>query len=189
MQKLVVFNSVSLDGFFTTADGDLSWMYKSPKDEEWHEFVAGNAKGGGTLLFGRVTYEMMSSYWPTPMAAQNDPVVAKEMNALKKVVFSRTLDKTTWNNTTLVKTDPLKSVRGMKKESGNGMAVLGSGSIVSLLAQEGLVDEFQLVVHPVIVGKGRSMFEGMKGRLNLKLNSSRTFKNGCVVLSYEPAPR
>ena len=82
---------MSLDGYFTDANGDMSWAYNPNKDEEWNAFVANNAKGGGTLLFGRITYELMASYWPTHQASKNNPVVAEGMNRAQKVVFSRTL--------------------------------------------------------------------------------------------------
>ena len=88
MRKLVVFNMVSLDGFFVDAAGDMSWAHKH--DDEWNSFVSGNASGNGMLLFGRVTYDMMAGYWPSPMALQNSPVVAKGMNEMPKIVFSRT---------------------------------------------------------------------------------------------------
>jgi dihydrofolate reductase len=105
MRRLTVFNNVTLDGYFTGVNGDLSWVDNYKQDAEWNAFVGDNAKGGGTMLFGRVTYEMMSSYWPTPLAMKNDPVVAEHINNLPKVVFSKTLDKATWNNTKLVKGD------------------------------------------------------------------------------------
>ena len=105
MRKLAAFIQVSLDGYFADSDGGIDWAYKDPTDAEWNAFVAGNAKGGGQLLFGRITYEFMASYWPTPMAAANNPVVAERMNSLPKLVFSRTLDAAPWQNTTLVTGD------------------------------------------------------------------------------------
>jgi dihydrofolate reductase len=186
MRRLIVFNSVSIDGYFVDAAGDMRFGYPEVPDAEWDAFVAGNASGGGVLLFGRVTYDMMASYWPTPRAAQDNPAVAEGINKSAKVVFSRTLTKATWNNTKLVTDDIVGHVRGLKNEAGAGMAILGSGSIVSQLAGEGLIDEYQLVVVPVALGKGRTMFEGMKRRLPLTLASSRAFKNGNVVLCYRP---
>ena len=186
MQKLVVFNQVSLDGYFAGANGDISWAHSADDDAEWNAFVAENASGGGQLLFGRITYELMAGYWPTPQAIKNDPVVAEGMNSMPKVVFSRTLDKASWNNTKLVKSDIASEIRKMKKEPGNGMAILGSGNIVSQLAHEGLIDEFQIVVVPVVLGKGKTMFDGVREKLNLKLTNSRAFSNGKVVLCYEP---
>lgn len=185
MRKLAVFNMVTLDGFFVDSKGDMSWAHKD--DEEWNAFVGGNASGSGVLLFGRITYELMASYWPTPAALHNSPMVAKGMNDLPKVVFSRTLDKASWSNTRLVKSDMLAEVRKMKREPGADMVILGSGSIVSQLAQENLIDEYQIALNPIVLGKGRTMFDGVKEKLKLKLAKSRTFRNGNVFLCYEPA--
>lgn len=187
MRNLIVFNMVSLDGYFVDAKGDMSWAKNPAPDPEYQGFVEGNAQGGGVLLFGRVTYDLMASYWPTPLALQNDPVVARRMNDLPKVVFSRRMAKVSWTNTTLVRGDLAAAVRKMKQESGPGMAILGSGSIVSQLAQEGLVDEYQIVVVPVVLGAGRTLFEGGTKRLALKLIESRGFANGNVLLRYQPA--
>jgi dihydrofolate reductase len=101
-------------------------------------------------------------------------------------VFSRTLDHASWNNTTLVKGDLAAEMRKMKQASGENMAILGSGSIVSQLAQEGLIDEYHIVVNPVVLGKGRTMFDGVKEKLRLKLIKTRAFCNGNVLLCYEP---
>jgi dihydrofolate reductase len=187
MRRLTVFNSMSLDGCIADAHGDMSWAHTPTKDPEWTAFVAGNAKGGGELLFGRVTYDMMAYYWTSPMAAKNDALVAERMNALPKVVFSRTIKKASWENTRLLKGSLAKEVRALKAEPGQDMTVLGSASIVAQLAQENLVDEYQIVVVPVVLGGGKSMFAGVSSRPPLKLVGSRTFKNGNVVLRYGPA--
>jgi dihydrofolate reductase len=184
MRRLVAFNQVSLDGYFTDSNGDMSWA-KASRDPEFQAFVEGNASGGGELLFGRITYDLMASYWPTPLALENDPVVAERMNNLPKVVFSRTLKKASWNNTRLVKGDLAAEIRKMKNEPGQGMVILGSGSIVSQLAREGLIDEFQFVVNPIVLGRGRTTFEGVDKRLPLKLTKTRAFRNGSVLLCYE----
>jgi len=186
MRKLVVFNHVSLDGYFTDANGDMSFAHQDNQDAEWEAFVAGNASGGGMLLLGRITYELMASFWPTPLAAENMPVVAEQMNNLPKVVFSRTLDKATWNNTKLLRDDLPGAIQKMKKESGEDMVILGSGSIVSQLTQHGLIDEYQIIVNSVALGKGRTMFDGIKEKVPLKLTNSRTFGNGNVLLYYQP---
>ncbi|HUE98058.1 MAG TPA: dihydrofolate reductase family protein [Anaerolineales bacterium] len=186
MRKLIVFNHVSLDGYFTDAKGDMSFAQNPIPDAEWDAFVAGNAGGGGTLVFGRVTYDLMVSFWPTPVAAEQMPDVAERMNNLPKVVFSRTMDKAEWNNTRLVKNDMAGAIRGMKQETGDDMVIFGSGSIVSQLTREGLIDEYQFVVDPVVLGKGRTMFDGLNEKLTLKLTKSRTFGNGNVLLCYEP---
>jgi dihydrofolate reductase len=185
MRKLVVFNMVSLDGFFVDSKGDMSWAHKN--DAEWNGFVSGNASGSGVLVFGRVTYELMAGYWPTAMALQNSPVVAKGMNDMPKIVFSRTLDKASWNNTKLVKGDLAAEVRKLKQEPGPNMVILGSGSLVSQLAQQDLIDEYQMALSPIVLGKGRTLFEGVREKLNLKLTTSRTFGNGTVFVCYQPA--
>jgi len=188
MQKLIVFNHMTIDGFFVDSNGSMEWARPGRDDKEWNEFVAENAsRGEGTLLFGRVTYELMTRYWPTPMAMNHNRAVAERMNSLRKVVFSTTLNEATWNNTRLVNDDMLAAVRKMKSESGDGLTIMGSGKIISQLAQEGLIDEYQIIVNPVVLGKGRSMFEGITEKLPLKLTKSRTFGNGCVYLSYQPA--
>ena len=161
MRKLVVFNNVTLDGYFAGPDGDFSWAHSGSDDAEFNAFVADNASGGGQLLLGRVTYDLMVSYWPTPAALKNDPIVAEGMNSMPKVVFSRTMTNASWSNTKLVKGDVAAEVRRLKKAPGPGMAILGSGSIVSQLAPEGLIDEYQIVMNPVVLGKGKTMFDGL----------------------------
>jgi len=186
MRKLAAFIQVSLDGYFADSDGGIDWAYRDPSDAEWNAFVAGNAKGGGQLLFGRITYEFMASYWPTPMAAANNPVVAERMNSLPKMVFSRTLDETPWQNTTLMKGDLVSEVRRSKQADGPDMAILGSGSIVAQLAQAGAIDEFQIVVNPIVLGKGSALFDGIRESLPLQLTATRSFGNGNVFLNYAP---
>jgi dihydrofolate reductase len=186
MQKLIVFNNISLDGFFAAVNGDFNWAKVDTDDAEFSAFVGGNASGHGQLLFGRITYEMMAGFWPTPNAIKIFPKVAEGMNSMRKIVFSRTLSNASWNNTRLVKNGLVSEVRKMKSEKGNGIAILGSGTIVAQLAPEGLIDEYQFMVNPVVLGKGRTMFEGVSEKLNLKLTKTRTFKNGKVFLSYQP---
>lgn len=187
MRRLSVYETVSVDGYFTDRNGDMSWAYTGEQDTEWNDYVAGNASGGGMLLFGRVTYEMMASYWPTPAAMQAMPVVAERMNSLAKVVFSRTLRRAAWQNTTLVNGDLAAAVRDMKAEPGPDMTILGSGSVVSQLARAGLIDDFQIVVKPIVLGAGRTLFENLPEKLALRRTGAREFGNGNVVLHYEPA--
>lgn len=187
MRKLIVFNHISLDGYFTDANGDMSFARNANPDTEWDAFVASNAGRGGTLVFGRITYELMASFWPTPMAAEQMPVIAERMNNLPKVVFSRTLDNASWKNTKLVKVDLVGEVKRLKHAPGEDMVIFGSGSIVSQLTRERLIDEYQFVVDPVVLGKGRTMFDGVEEKLSLKLVQSRAFKNGNVLLYYEPS--
>jgi dihydrofolate reductase len=160
MRKLAVFNNVSVDGYFKDAQNDMGFAHAGMRDPEWMEFASGNASGNGELVFGRITYEMMASFWVTPQAARDLPAVAKGMNEMPKVVFSRTLDKAPWNNTRLVKSDPAAEIQRMKSEPGPDMVILGSGTTI---------------------------FEGIRDRLHLRLVKSRAFRNGNVVLYYEPA--
>ena len=185
MRKLSVFNNVTLDGYFTDSHSDMSWAHKN--DPEWNSFTAENASGGGVLLFGRITYDLMASFWPTKQALEMMPTVAEQMNNLPKVVFSRTMDNPSWNNTRLVKNNIAAEVRQMKNETGPGMVIMGSGTIVSQLTQEGLIDEYQIVVHPIILGSGRTMFEGVNDKVALRRTRTRTFDNGNVFVCYEPA--
>jgi dihydrofolate reductase len=185
MPKLVAYNAMSLDGYFTDANGDMSWAHKH--DPEWQAFVSENASGGGQLLFGRVTYDLMASFWPTELAARSNPIVVERMNSLQKFVFSRKLDQVTWKNTTLLKGELAAEVRKLKQQPGPNIVIMGSGSVVAQLADAGLIDEYQIVLNPVVVGNGRTLFEGVKRKLPMKLAKSRAFSNGNVVLFYEPA--
>jgi len=183
MRKLMVYNSVSLDGYFVDGNGDMSWAHK--RDPEWNAFVAENARGDSVMLFGRVTYDMMSRFWPTDAALKSLPEVAARMNSAPKVVFSRTMDKATWNNTRLIKDNLVEEVRKMKQEPGDPMVILGSGNIIAQLSGARLIDEYQLVLTPIVLGRGRTMFDGIPERMPLKLTKSRAFGNGSVVVWYE----
>jgi dihydrofolate reductase len=185
MRNVSVFDMVSLDGFFTDAKNDMSWAHK--RDEEWNAFASGNASGTGELLFGRVTYEMMAAFWPTPQAAQMLPAVADGMNRRQKYVVSRTMDTADWQNTAVLKGDAVDSVRVLKAQDGPDLVILGSGRLVSALTEARLIDSYQFVMSPIILGEGRTLFETVKTRMNLRLTKTRPFTNGNVVLWYEPA--
>lgn len=187
MRKLSVFNNVTLDGYFTDAHGDMSWAYGGSDDPEFAAFTADNAKGSGALVFGRVTFEMMASYWPTPAAAKANGTVAERMNASPKIVFSRTLKNPAWANTSVIKDDPAGAMKDLKADAGPDMVILGSGSIVEQLAAAGLVDSYQFVFCPVVLGKGRTMFDGLPQAAPLRLKTSRAFRNGKIFAVYEPA--
>lgn len=182
VRKLIMFNHVSLDGFFTDASGDMSWAHA--RDEEWQRFTNENAGGDAELVFGRKTYEMMAGFWPTPQAKQALPEVAASMNRMRKYVFSRTLQKVEWENSSLLTGDLAREVRNLKTQRGPALLIMGSGEIVSQLTGAGLIDEYQLVTVPLIVGRGRSLFEGVTTRPRLKLTRTRTFQNGNVVNWY-----
>ncbi|HEV2652150.1 MAG TPA: dihydrofolate reductase family protein [Rhizomicrobium sp.] len=183
MRTLSIFNNVSLDGYFADAAGDMSWAHKN--DPEWTAFTSGNAQGGGALLFGRQTYEMMAGFWPTPMAAEMMPVVAESMNAMEKYVFSRTLKQAAWQNTTVLRGNIAAETRRLKESTGPDIVIMGSGTIVAQLTEAGLIDVYQIAVAPIVLGAGRGLFEGVTRRPVLKRTSSRTFENGNVFLTYE----
>ncbi|HEY4147288.1 MAG TPA: dihydrofolate reductase family protein [Chitinophagaceae bacterium] len=184
-RKLIVFNNVSLDGYFVDSKGDMSWAHSTAKSDDWNAYNAANAKAEGILVFGRITYDLMAGFWPTPMAQQVDAAMAAQMNRSQKVVFSKTMDKASWNNTRLVKTDLAGEMQKMKQESDKDILIFGSGTLVSQLAPTGLVDEYQLIMIPVILGGGRTMFEGIKEKIPMTLKSSRAFSNGNVILCYD----
>ena len=186
MRKLTAFNFVTLNGFFKGPKEDISWHRHGAEE---NEYAAEGLKSGGTLLFGRVTYEMMASYWPTTVAIKNDPIVAEGMNKADKIVFSRTLKKTEWSNTRLVKDNIVEEIKKMKQMPGKDMTLLGSGSIVTRFAEQGLIDEYQIMVDPVVLGSGTPIFKGIKHKLDLKLTTTRTFKSGVVLLCYQPVEK
>jgi len=187
MRKVTAFNFITLDGYFEgPKKGDISWHRHGAEE---NEYAAENLKIGGALLFGRVTYEMMASYWPTPIAIKNDPIVAEGMNNADKIVFSRTLKKVEWNNTRLVKDNIVEEIKEMKQMPGKDMTLLGSGSILTQFAEQGLIDEYQIMVDPVVIGDGTPIFKGIKHKLHLKLAMTRTFNSGVVLLCYQPVEK
>ncbi len=185
MSTLTVFNHISIDGYFVDANNDMSFANNARKDPEWDDFVKGNvSSGGGMMVFGRVTYDLMAGYWPTPAAAASMPEVAATMNNATKVVFSRTMDKAAWKNTSLFKGNLVGEIQELKKGKGSDMIIFGSGSIVSQLTEAGLIDEYHFIIDPVVLGKGRTMFAGVNNRFSLVLTSSRSFGNGNVLMKY-----
>jgi dihydrofolate reductase len=156
MRKIIMFENVSLDGYFAGPNGEIDWFVAHPGNQEDNGFAIDSIKSTDTLLFGRVTYELMASYWPTADAMKNSPILAERMNNLPKIVFSRTLDNVKWQNTSLVKDNIEGEIEKMKNQSGKNMAILGSGSIVSSFGQRGLIDEYSFMVNPIILGDGQS---------------------------------
>jgi dihydrofolate reductase len=183
MRKLSAFNFVTLNGFFKGPKEDISWHRHGAEE---NQYAVDSMKSGNTLLFGRVTYEMMASYWPTPLALKNDPIVAAGMNTADKIVFSRTLKKADWQNTQLIRDDAVGAVVKMKQRPGKNMTLLGSGSILTQFAEQGLIDEYEIMVDPVVLGNGTPVMKGIGRMLDLKLTGSRIFKSGVVLLSYRP---
>jgi len=182
MRKLIVSNYLSLDGFFAGPDGEIDWFVW---DRETAEYSRGLLRSVDTILFGRVTYELMAGYWPTATPPEEDPVIIDAMNGLPKVVFSRTLEKVEWSNSRLVKGDIAEEASRMKREPGRDMVIFGSGSIVSAFAQRGLIDDYRIFVNPVVLGSGKPLFKGLRERLKLRLSGARKFRCGVVLLHYE----
>jgi dihydrofolate reductase len=179
MRKIIVSNMVSLDGFISGPNGELDWFVWDKELERYTLEMMGTVD---TILLGRVTYEMMASYWPTDTA--NDPYIKERMNNLPKIVFSRTLEKVDWNNSTLVsEIDPERILR-MKKMAGKNIVVLGSGGVVSALTKLGLIDEYRIIVNPVILGDGKSMFKGLAESQKLKLVDTWQLGSGVAILTY-----
>ncbi len=174
---------VSLDGFFEGPNHEIDWHNV---DAEFNEFAIEQTREVGILLFGRKTYELMAGYWPTESAKKNDPIVAELMNRALKVVFSKTLKEAEWNNTRLATTSAVEEVKKLKREPGKDLAIYGSNELSVSLVQAGLIDEFRIMVNPVVLGRGNLLFKGIKDRLYLKLIRTRTFKSGNVLLCYEP---
>jgi dihydrofolate reductase len=182
MRKLSVFNFITLNGFYKGLNEDISWHRHGGEEAA---FAAEGANSRSTLVFGRVTYEMMAGYWPTPLATESMPEVAKGMNESEKVVFSNTLKSPSWSNTRIINGNIVEEMKKLKKGSGSDLTILGSGSIVSLFAENGLIDDYQLMIDPVALGSGTSVFNGLTRNLDLKLKESRAFKSGVVLLWYQ----
>jgi dihydrofolate reductase len=198
MRKIVTFNRVSADGYFSAADGNLDWAVQDP---EIYKAAAGSMADVDTILFGRRTYEMFESAWRPraegkvpatdphrpgqPSSEANDQ--AKWIHEANKVVFSRTLKDVTWKNTRLVNELTPRAVETLKSESGKDMIIFGSGTVASQLAEHGLIDEYLFVVTPVILGNGKQLITGVSKRSGLELVDSKPFKSGNVMLHYRRA--
>jgi dihydrofolate reductase len=187
MRKISAFTIVSLDGYFAGPDGEIDWFKNN--DEEDNRFAAENANPSATLMFGHTTYGIMAGYWPTPAAVKQNPDVAATMNNARKIVFSKTLkqvkDGPVWKNVTVIHEIKREEILELKGKAGGDIVILGSGSIVRQLAGLGLIDEYQFLVNPVILGAGKFLFRDF-GRMNLKLVGTRAFKSGKVFLRYQP---
>ena len=184
MRKIFAFIMTTLDGYYEGPNQEFDfWVI----DEEFDEFSVEQLDEVDTLLFGRVTYEGMAAYWPTPAAEQDDPRVAAKMNGLSKIVVSRTLEKAEWANTRLIKDDVSQELRELKQEPGKDIAIFGSSDLTVSLLEMGLVDEVRIMVNPVVLGAGKSVFRTAGERISLKLTKSRPFNSGNVLLYYQPA--
>ncbi len=180
---MILFNMASLDGYFAGPNGDITWHNV---DAEFNDFAIAQLKSAGGLIFGRLTYELMAGYWPTETALRNDPEVAGLMNGLPKIVFSRTLERAEWANTRMVKGEMADEMRRLKAAPGKDLLVLGSASLAGTLTRLGLIDEYRVMVNPVLLGGGSPLFQGIAGKLNLKLLSARSFRSGNLLVAYQP---
>ncbi len=180
MRKIIVSNMVSMDGFIARPNGEIDWFVWDNELERRTIEMMGTID---TILFGRVTYEMMASYWPN--ATVDNPYIKERMNSLSKIVFSRTLDKVEWNNSSLVSEIDPKRILRMKRMAGKNIVIFGSGKIVSAMALLGLIDEYRIIVNPIILGDGKSMFKGLKESQKLKLIDTMQFGSGVAILSYQ----
>ena len=183
MRKVILFNLITLDGFFAGPNGEIDWHHV---DEEFNEFAAEQLDSTDGLMFGRVTYQLMASYWPTEAALTDDPIITGKMNAMPKIVFSRTLAKAEWNNTRLVKENIAEEISKLKQQPGRDLFLFGSADLAATLTQLGLIDEYRIIVNPVVLGSGKPLFKDVQHRLELKLVKTRTFRNGNVLLYYQP---
>jgi dihydrofolate reductase len=183
MGNLSVFNFMTLNGYFKGQNEDTSWHQHGNPEEG--EFAAEGAQSDSIILFGRKTYEMMASFWPTETALKSMPEIAEGMNKSEKIVFSRTLKSADWKNTRIVRDNIVEEVKKLKATSKKDITILGSGSILTQLADAGLMDLFQFMVDPIALGGGTPIFNGIANKLDLKLTTTRAFKSGAVLLSYE----
>ena len=172
---------ISLDGFFEGPKRELDWHNV---DEEFHEFADRQLSTVDTLLFGRVTYQMMASFWPT--ATESDPIIAKKMNGLPKLVFSRTLNTVEWNNSRLNKGNLVEEVLKLKNQPGKDIAIFGSATVLSTLMEANLIDEHRIMIAPIVLGSGNPLFQKMERRHPLKLLRTISYKSGNVLLVYQP---
>jgi len=181
MTKLVMWNLLSLDGLF---EGAKSWgldFHQSVWGDELERLSLEQLNSADGLLFGRVTYEGMAAYWQTATGE-----VAKLMNAVPKIVVSRTLDRTDWPNTKLIKDNVTAEIQNLKSQGNKNTFVFGSANLSATLMQHNLFDEYRLAIAPVLLGRGKPLFPPNSNPLNLKLLDSRTLSNGCVILRYGP---
>ena len=183
MRKLVFAINVTLDGF---ADDEAVIA-----DDELHEFYAGLLRLSDAVLYGRVTYELLASYWPLapdlPSSTPSEVEFANEINRVPKIVFSKTLKSVEWNNSRLVRGDAVEEIKRLKAQPGKDLQI-GGLTLVSSLVDLGLIDEYWLVVQPIVLGRGKRLFKGLQERIPLRLIDTRAFKSGVVVLHYELHP-
>ena len=183
MRKVLFFMFTSLDGYFEGPNSDITWHNV---DDVFNDLSIEQLNTVDLLLFGRITYDMMASYWPTPAAIAEDPITAEMMNTLPKIVFSKTLSDTAWQNTRLVKDHFVNEIQKLKAQPGKNMIIFGSSELAVTFLKHDLLDEIRVMVNPIILGGGKTLFTGIQKPIKLKLTQSRTFASGNVLLCYQP---
>ena len=180
MRKLVVWNLMTLDGYF---EGSKPWdidFHNLAWGPELEKYAEQFGEEGDLLVFGRKTYEGMAAYWPT---AEGEEKIKAYMNGIAKIAVSRTMEKADWNNTRVVN-DPVSELKRLKEEDGKTIFIFGSAELVASLMSQGLVDEYRLCIVPVLLGSGNPLFKKASEQTALKLISSSTAANGAVILTY-----
>lgn len=185
-RKLFSFLVASADGYYEGPNQEFDWPIV---DAEFNEFAIKQLDEVDTIVFGRVTYGLLAQWWPTDAAKEADPLVASRMNGLPKIVVSRTLDKAEWANTRLIRDGVAGELAKLKQQPGKDMVIMGSSNLTVSLLDMGLVDELRIMVNPVVLGDGKSLFTTAKGRIGLKLLRTRPFESGNVLLVYQPDGR
>jgi dihydrofolate reductase len=186
MRKVILLMHVSLDGFVAGPNGEMDWINM---DEELWGPVTKLTDEADAALFGRVTYQMMENYWPTaaknPGATKHDIDHSNWVNNVHKIVFSKTLQTTTWNNSRIVSGKIAKEINELKQQQGKNLLMIGSVGMAQTFMQLGLIDEYFINVNPVVLGSGRSLFKDIMGKFKLTLIEAKQFKSGVVGLHYK----
>lgn len=185
MRKVVLLINTTLDGFAAGPNGDLDWTIV---DEDMWEYTMSLFDTVDTTLFGRVTYQGFESYWPTvpnsPNKTRQTEAFSHWIDKVQKVVFSKTLEQVTWNNTKLVKDNITEEVSRLKAQAGKDMMVMGSPGLVHTLMEHSLIDEFRVNVNPILLGSGIPFLKDIKDRTKLDLITAKTFQSGVIGLHY-----
>ena len=189
MRKIIVTMWVTLDGFIAGPNNDMGFIGEV-YDEAMGNYEYELVSAADTLLLGRVTYESFAGSWPhvpdRPGADPGEVAYAHKLNAMRKIVFSKTLPHVEWNNSTLKREIVPEEIEKLKQEPGKDIVIYGSASVIQELTNAGLIDEYQLLVHPFILGDGKPLFKNIKERVNLKLIDTQARSSGVVVLTYQP---